>query len=137
MWNSFSWDYNSFKSSTKVTPGRPILVILWTVHTYIYTHKCTCTCMQVCACTRVRAYTHTHTHSMDCQVGQNDSRMWNKPQTLKNIYSMLSIQKDYRVQYHNTLHTVLWITLTHTCCINTVNEWICLKIFFIIYNEVH
>ena len=37
---------------------------------------------------------------MDPQVGQNDSRMWNKSQTLKNINSMFSIQKYYSVQYH-------------------------------------
>jgi hypothetical protein len=37
---------------------------------------------------------------MDPQVDQNDSRMWNKSQTLKNIHSMLSIQKYYSVQYH-------------------------------------
>jgi len=45
-------------------------------------------------------YTHTYIHSMDPQVGQNDSRMWNKSQTLKNINSMFSIQKYYSVQYH-------------------------------------
>ena len=45
-------------------------------------------------------HTHTHTNSTDPQVGQNDSRMWNKSQTLKNIHSMLSIQKYYSVQYH-------------------------------------